>query len=80
MPRLNDDLKKPPARVTVAPHDKLLVCREEAAEILSISVRAVDYLLANGLLSARRIGTRALIPMADLRKFARADHPQRLAS
>jgi excisionase family DNA binding protein len=79
MPRMNEDLKKPPARATVAPQDKLLVCREEAAEILSISVRSVDYLLANRQLTSRRIGTRNLIPMADLRRFARMDHPERLA-
>jgi excisionase family DNA binding protein len=80
MPRMNEDQKKPPVRAAVAPQDKLLVCREEAAEILSISVRSVDYLLANRQLTSRRIGTRNLIPMADLRKFVRADHPQRLAS
>jgi hypothetical protein len=79
MPRMNEDLKKPPAKATVAPQDKLLVCREEAAEILSISVRSVDYLLANRQLTSRRIGPRNLIPMADLRRGARRDHPERLA-
>ena len=79
MPRMNEDLKKPPARATVAPQDKLLVCREEVAEILFIGVRSVDYLLANRQLTSRRIGTRNLIPMADLRRFARMDHPERLA-
>jgi len=53
---------------------------EEAAKILSISVRSVDYLLANRQLSSRRIGTRNLIPVADLKRFARMDHPERLAS
>lgn len=79
MPRMNEGPKKPPVRAAVAPQDKLLVCREEAAEILSISVRAVDYLLANRRLTSRRIGSRNLIPMADLRRFARMDHPERLA-
>ena len=79
MPRMNEEAKKPPVRATVAPLDKLLVCREEAAEILSISVRSVDYLLANRQLTSRRIGSRNLIPMADLRRFARMDHPERLA-
>jgi len=77
--RLLEDLKKPPVRAAIAPQDKLLVCREEAAEILSISVRSVDYLLANRQLTFRRIGTRNLIPMADLRRFARMDHPEWLA-
>jgi hypothetical protein len=79
MPRMNEEPKKPPVRATITPQDKLLVCREEAAEILSINVRSVDYLLANRQLTSRRIGTRNLIPMADLRRFARMDHPERLA-
>lgn len=80
MPRMSEDPKKPPVRAAVAPQDKLLVCREEAAEILSISVRSVDYLLASKQLSFRRIGTRILIPVADLKRFARMDPPERLAS
>jgi hypothetical protein len=52
MPRMNEGPKKPPLRVAVAPQDKLLVCREEAAEILSISVRSIDYLLASKQLSS----------------------------
>ncbi len=79
MPRMNEGPKKPPVRATVVPQDKLLVCREEAAEILSISVRSIDYLLASKQLSFRRIGTRILIPVADLKRFARMDHPERLA-
>ena len=79
MPRMNEEAKKPPVMATVAPQNKLLVCREEAAEILSISVRSVDYLLANRQLTSRRIGSRNLIPVADLKRFARMDHPERLA-
>ena len=79
MPRMNEEAKKLRVRTTVAPQDKLLVCREEAAEILSISVRSVDYLLANRQLTSRRIGARSLIPVADLKRFARMDHPERLA-
>jgi len=58
---------------------RLLVGREEAAEILSISVRGVDYLIAAKRLSTRRIGARVLIPIEDVRRFARADHPERMA-
>ena len=47
--------------------------------MLSISVRGVDYLIAAKRLSTRRIGTRVLIPIEDVRKFARSDHPERLA-
>jgi hypothetical protein len=69
--------KKPVTSVSV--EGKLLVGREEAASMLSISCRALDYLVANKQLVARRIGARVLIPMADLKRFSRGDHPQRIA-
>lgn len=72
--------RKPPQRVTVAPEDKILVRREEAAQLLSISQRGLDYLVASKRLPTRRIGGRVLIPVADLRKYARCDHPERIAS
>lgn len=70
------DRRKPPQRVTVAPEDKLLVSREEAAQLLSISVRGVDYLTATGRLMTRRIGGRVLLSVADLRRYVRGDHPE----
>jgi len=72
--------KKPPAKVMVPADAKLLVGREEAAVRLSLSVRSVDYLLADRQLKFRRIGGRVLIPIAELERFARMDHPQRIAS
>ena len=51
----------------------LLVSRREAAEALSLSVRAVDYLIADGRLKARRIGGRVLIPYKTLSAFAERD-------
>jgi hypothetical protein len=72
--------KKRPGRVRISPEDKFLVGRVEAADMLSISRRALDYLVANKQLIARRIGARVLIPVADLRRFSRGDHPARLAS
>ena len=74
------DQKKPPARETIPNNQRLLVGRKEAADLLSISARALDYLVANRQLSTRRIGARVLIPIAELQRFARADHPGRLAS
>jgi excisionase family DNA binding protein len=59
--------------------NKLLVSQEEAAQILSISKRSVEYLVATRQLATRRIGTRALIPIEDVRRFARFDHPERIA-
>ncbi len=74
------DQKKPPARETIPNNQRLLVGRKEAADLLSISARALDYLVANRQLTTRRIGSRVLIPIAELQRFARADHPGRLAS
>jgi len=71
--------EKAPAAVTVNPKDKLLVSQKEAAQLLSISRRSVEYLVATKKLSTRRIGARALIPIEDVRKFARSDHPERMA-
>ncbi len=73
------DGKKPPQRATVAPEDKFLVSREEASQMLSISQRALDYLVATKRLPTRRIGGRVLIPVSDLRQYARFDHPERIA-
>jgi excisionase family DNA binding protein len=77
MQTINGVRKKQPGRV-VAPDAKLLVSREEAAQLLSISQRGLDYLIANRRLPTRRIGGRVLIPVADLRKYARGDHPERI--
>jgi excisionase family DNA binding protein len=79
MPRTNGLNRKAPASVAVAPIDKFLVSQDEAAQLLSISRRSVEYLVATKKLSTRRIGTRALIPIEDVRKFARSDHPERMA-
>jgi excisionase family DNA binding protein len=71
--------RKSPARAGLPADVKLLVGRQEAAELLSISQRALDYLVANKQLQVRRIGTRVLIPRSELYRFVRGDHPERLA-
>ncbi len=79
---MNSDIpsyKKSPAKVGLPSDDKLLVGRQEAAELLSISQRALDYLVANKHLQVRRIGARVLIPRSELHRFVRGDHPERLA-
>jgi excisionase family DNA binding protein len=53
---------------------RLLYDRKEAARQLSISVRSLDYLVANRKLSFRRIGKKVLIPYPELVKFSRSDH------
>jgi len=67
--------RKEPSRSEV----KLLVSRQEAASQLSISKRALDYLIANGLLSVRHIGSRVLIPTQELQRFVQGNYPGRLA-
>jgi excisionase family DNA binding protein len=63
---------------SIRSEDKLLLSRQEAAALLSISKRSLDYLIANKVLTTRRIGSRVLIPVHDLQRFARTNHPQRL--
>jgi excisionase family DNA binding protein len=72
--------KKGPARAELSVDDKLLVSRQEAAAVLSINQRALDYLVANKHLQIRRIGSRVLIPRSELLRFARSDHPEPIAS
>jgi excisionase family DNA binding protein len=67
--------KKPPARTLPDSYDPILVGRREAARMLSISQRSLDYLVAKRQLNVRRIGTRVLISMTELKRYARADHP-----
>jgi excisionase family DNA binding protein len=71
--------RKPPLRETIPNNQRLLVGRKEAADLLSISARALDYLVSNRRLGTRRIGSRVLIPASELQRFVRADNPERLA-
>lgn len=72
--------KKPSARAMIRAEEKLLVSREEAAQLLSISQRGLDYLIANRRLPTRRIGGRVLVPVAELRKYAGGDHPENIVA
>ena len=82
IPRRDTDPRRPkrPESVKVALDSKLLVSRGEAAQLLSISERGVDYLIAAGRLPTKRIGGRVLIPVAELRKYAHNDHPEPIVS
>lgn len=53
---------------------RLLYDRKNAAHALSISVRALDYFLANGAFQTRKVGKKRLIPHSELVRFARSDH------
>jgi excisionase family DNA binding protein len=56
---------------------KLAVSRFEAAEMLSISLRTLDSLLAKGELHGKRVGRRIVFPIDELRGFLKRDHPTR---
>ncbi|RRA49004.1 helix-turn-helix domain-containing protein [Acidipila sp. EB88] len=58
--------------------DRLLYDRKEAARVLSISVRSLDYLVSNLEIRTKRIGRRLLIPQTELLRFIKADHPNTL--
>jgi len=77
--REKNEKRKPPTRAKTPLEGKLLVSRREAAAMLSISIRGVDYMIADGRLSTRRIANRVLIPTEEIRKFAQSDHLRRLA-
>jgi excisionase family DNA binding protein len=53
---------------------KLQFSREEAAQMLSISERTLDRLIAEKELLVRRIGRRVLVPKDALMSFIRRDH------
>jgi hypothetical protein len=58
---------------TLAAPPRLLYSRKESVYQLSLSIRAVDYLIASGRLKTRRIGGRILVAHDELIRFARAD-------
>lgn len=53
---------------------KLLHSKREAAQMLDVSPRTVDNLIAFKELEVRRIGRRVLIPHSALLNFVRTDH------
>lgn len=61
-------------------NDKLAVTRFEAARLLSISLRTLDSLLARGELRGRRVGRRVVLPIEELQRFLRKDHPLKEAT
>jgi excisionase family DNA binding protein len=58
----------------------LLVSKGQAAATLSISLRSVSYLIAQGRLRTRRIGGRTLFSHKELQKFANADQLDAIAA
>jgi excisionase family DNA binding protein len=66
--------KRPLDPCKIPTEQRLLIDRRNAAQYLSISQRSLDYLLAHGELHTRRIGSRMLIHISELQRYARTDH------
>ena len=58
----------------MAATEKVLYTKREAAHLLSISLRSLDYLIFSQQLPARRIGRRVLLHRDSIEQFARRDH------
>lgn len=56
---------------------KLLYSKADAAEMLSLSLRTIDHLIANKELAVRRAGKRVLVSYQSLLQFVRRDHATR---
>jgi excisionase family DNA binding protein len=56
-----------------ATSNTLLVSRQQAAALLGLSLRGIDYLLARGELPSRRLGKRRLIPRSAVERLSRHD-------
>ncbi len=59
--------------------EQLLFERGEAAKILNVSIRLLDYYIAEGEIAARRFGRRVLISRSELERFSKRDHGGRVA-
>ncbi len=59
--------------------EPLLLGRKEAAAALGICLRMLDYMIARGDVSVRRVGRRVLIPRAELEKFVTTREPPKKA-
>lgn len=51
--------------------DKIFFNKEQAAEILNISIRTLERLSSSGTLKPRKVGTRSLYHIDDLNRFAK---------
>jgi excisionase family DNA binding protein len=60
----------------MGPSPKILYGRNDAAEILSISARTLDRLIAAGEIKAIRKGSRIMIHCNELERWARKDDPR----
>ena len=58
------------------PIEPALVGRSEASQMLRISLRKLDYLVKDGVISHRKIGRRVLFALEDIRQFVERIKPE----
>ncbi len=75
--RLNGDMA-PKIKAKEVCERPLLYHRSKAACMLGISVRSLDYLIANKKIRAQKIAKRVLIHEKELQRFAKANHHEPL--
>lgn len=62
-----------------ATSEPIAVNKLEAAQMLGVSLRTIERLIALKELQVRRLGRRVLIPRTSLDNFLRNDHPTQIA-
>jgi excisionase family DNA binding protein len=65
---------QPPTYLLPIP-GKLLFDRSEFASLTGLSLRTVSYLIADGTIRVKRVGSRVLIPRAELLGFPEIEEP-----
>jgi excisionase family DNA binding protein len=63
-----------PSSATIIPFPKLAYSKNEAAQMLSVSLRTIDNLIAQKEITVRRIGRRVIVPATSITAFLRNDH------
>lgn len=56
--------------------DKVLLSKRETAQVLSLSLRTIDGLIAKGDIAAIRIGKRVLVPRPEIDRFVSSATPR----
>ena len=69
-----------PTSTSPQPLTRLLYDRKSAAQMLSISIRSLDYLIARKELDTRRIGKKVLVPHRELVRYAQGNHYANITS
>jgi excisionase family DNA binding protein len=59
--------------------EAMALSKSEAAQVLGVSLRTIDRLIAMKQLPVRRLGRRVLIPRTVLQDLLRRDHPTQAA-